>query len=203
MPHAYRRRNKCQFPIPWLDPTGLEPTIVFKYRYLYNSTKLVGLVQHHHHFIDCSLSSPWYGWNIAHLALNNKHSSLTHWYYMWLLCCKMFMLMFSNSNILYKFSSIMYTITTIVVCPFAFFICCLSFFDLQFLITPFAIYKLFFFVLLFFSLVIVYNLTICLSLRRDWRYQRGNQNPYIKEEQKEYKRTNNDLQNIHIKLKIK
>jgi hypothetical protein len=32
---------------------------------------------------------------------------------------------------------------------------CLSFFDLQFLITPFAIYKLFFFVLLFFSLVIV------------------------------------------------
>jgi hypothetical protein len=37
----------------------------------------------------------------------------------------------------------------------------------------------------------------------------GNQNPYIKEEQttqwpkeKRTKRTNNDLQNIHIKLKI-
>ena len=36
----------------------------------------------------------------------------------------------------------------------------------------------------------------------------GNQNPYIDEEQttqcqkKKYKRTNNDLQNIHIKLKI-
>jgi hypothetical protein len=34
----------------------------------------------------------------------------------------------------------------------------------------------------------------------------GNQNPYIEEEQttqkKENKRTNNDLQNIHIKLKI-
>ena len=37
MPHAYRRRNKYQFPIPWLDPTGLEPTIVLKYRYLLNS----------------------------------------------------------------------------------------------------------------------------------------------------------------------
>ena len=39
------------------------------------------------------------------------------------------------------------------------------------------------------------------------RYQRGNQNPYIKEEQngqkKKHKRTNNDIQNIHIKLKIK
>ena len=35
------------------------------------------------------------------------------------------------------------------------------------------------------------------------RYQRGNQNPYIEEEQKgqkkKYKRTNNDLQYIHIK----
>jgi hypothetical protein len=35
------------------------------------------------------------------------------------------------------------------------------------------------------------------------RYQRGNQNPYIEVEQKgqkkKYKRTNNDLQNIHIK----
>jgi hypothetical protein len=36
----------------------------------------------------------------------------------------------------------------------------------------------------------------------------GNQNPYIEEEQttqwpkKKYKRTNNDLQNIHIKQKI-
>jgi len=42
--------------------------------------------------------------------------------------------------------------------------------------------------------------------RRVWRYQRGNQNPYIKEEQttqwpkEKVKRTNNDLQNIHIKL---
>ena len=39
------------------------------------------------------------------------------------------------------------------------------------------------------------------------RYQRGNQNPYIEEEQhndqkKKYKRTNNDLQNIHINLKV-
>jgi len=41
---------------------------------------------------------------------------------------------------------------------------------------------------------------------RVWRYQRSNQNPYIEEEQstqfngqkKKYKRTNNDLQNIHI-----
>jgi hypothetical protein len=36
----------------------------------------------------------------------------------------------------------------------------------------------------------------------------GNQNPYIEEEQannghkKKYKRTNNDLQNIHINIKI-
>ena len=41
-----------------------------------------------------------------------------------------------------------------------------------------------------------------------WRYQRGNQNPHSEEEQttqwpkKMYKRTNNDLQNIHIKRKI-
>jgi hypothetical protein len=38
---------------------------------------------------------------------------------------------------------------------------------------------------------------------RVWRYNRDNQNPYIKEEQghkKKYKRSNNDLQNIHIKL---
>jgi hypothetical protein len=40
------------------------------------------------------------------------------------------------------------------------------------------------------------------------RYQRANQNPYIGEEQttqwqkKKHKRTNNELQNIHIKLKI-
>ena len=36
----------------------------------------------------------------------------------------------------------------------------------------------------------------------EWRYQRGNQNPYIKGEQIDNtmaKRTNNDLQNIHIK----
>jgi hypothetical protein len=34
--------------------------------------------------------------------------------------------------------------------------------------------------------------------------KRGNQNPYIEEEQTTqwHKRTNNDLQNIHIKLKI-
>ena len=41
------------------------------------------------------------------------------------------------------------------------------------------------------------------KLRRVWRYQKGNQNPYIEEEQttswprKKYKRTNNDLQNTH------
>jgi hypothetical protein len=38
------------------------------------------------------------------------------------------------------------------------------------------------------------------------RYQRDNQNPYIEEEQTtqwtKEKKTNNDLQNIHIKLKI-
>jgi hypothetical protein len=38
------------------------------------------------------------------------------------------------------------------------------------------------------------------------RYQRGNQNPYIKEEQKtqwpKVQKDNNDLQNIHLKLKI-
>jgi hypothetical protein len=39
-------------------------------------------------------------------------------------------------------------------------------------------------------------------------YQSGNQNPYIKEEQttqwskEKEQKTNNDLQNIHIKLKI-
>ena len=45
-------------------------------------------------------------------------------------------------------------------------------------------------------------------VRRAWRYQRGDQNPYIDEEQrtqrpkKKYKRSNNDLQNMHMKLKI-
>jgi len=43
------------------------------------------------------------------------------------------------------------------------------------------------------------------DLRRVWRYQRGNQNPYMKKnnvQKKKYKSTNNDLQNIQIKLKI-
>jgi hypothetical protein len=45
--------------------------------------------------------------------------------------------------------------------------------------------------------------------RRVWRYQRGNQNPYIEEEQTtqwtktKYKRTNNDLQNININTKYR
>jgi len=41
--------------------------------------------------------------------------------------------------------------------------------------------------------------------RRVWRHQRGNQNPYIEEEQTTMAKrnsTNNDQQNIHIKLKI-
>jgi hypothetical protein len=45
-------------------------------------------------------------------------------------------------------------------------------------------------------------------VRRVWRYQMGNHNPYIEKDQttqwpkeKVYNRTNNDLQNIHIKLK--
>jgi hypothetical protein len=44
--------------------------------------------------------------------------------------------------------------------------------------------------------------------RRVLRYQRGNQNPYIKGDQitqwprEKYIRTNNDLQSIHIKLNI-
>jgi hypothetical protein len=44
--------------------------------------------------------------------------------------------------------------------------------------------------------------------RRIWRYQRDNQSPYIEEEQtsqwpiENVQKTNNDLQNIHIKLKI-
>ena len=48
------------------------------------------------------------------------------------------------------------------------------------------------------------RLTVDTVLRRVWRYQRGNQNPYIEEQTTQWpkKRTNNDLQNIHIKLKI-
>jgi len=43
--------------------------------------------------------------------------------------------------------------------------------------------------------------------RSVWRYQRGNQNPYVEEVDNtmakiKYKSTSNDLQNIHIKLKI-
>ena len=40
--------------------------------------------------------------------------------------------------------------------------------------------------------------------RRVWRYQRGNQNPNRQHngQKKKHKMTNNDLQNIHIKLKI-
>jgi hypothetical protein len=34
-----------------------------------------------------------------------------------------------------------------------------------------------------------------------WRYQSGNQNPYI-EEKENVQKTNNDLENIHIKLQI-
>ena len=43
------------------------------YRYL---CKHVGLVRsrHHYHLIKCNLFSPWYGWKIAHLVLNNNHS---------------------------------------------------------------------------------------------------------------------------------
>jgi hypothetical protein len=40
-----------------------------------NPTKSVGLLQSgHHHFIKCNLFSPWYSWQIAHLALKNNHS---------------------------------------------------------------------------------------------------------------------------------
>ena len=42
--------------------------------------------------------------------------------------------------------------------------------------------------------------------KKSLKIPKGNQNPYIEEEQttqrKSTKRTNNDLQNIHIKLKI-
>jgi hypothetical protein len=47
-----------------------------------------------------------------------------------------------------------------------------------------------------------------IGARRTWRYQRGNHNPYIAEEQttqwptEKVQMTNNDLQSIHIKLKI-
>jgi len=42
-----------------------------------DSIQHVGLVRsrnHHNHFIECNLFSPWYGWKIAHLVLNNNHS---------------------------------------------------------------------------------------------------------------------------------
>jgi hypothetical protein len=47
-----------------------------------------------------------------------------------------------------------------------------------------------------------------LGTRRVWRYQKGNQNPYIEEEQttqwpnEKVQKNNNDLQNMHIKQKI-
>jgi len=36
-----------------------------------DAIKRFGLVQsgHHHHFIECTVFSPWYSWKIAHLAL--------------------------------------------------------------------------------------------------------------------------------------
>ena len=44
------------------------------------------------------------------------------------------------------------------------------------------------------------------TVRGVGRYQRGNHNPYIEEEhngqKKKYKRTKNEIQNTHIKLKI-
>ena len=47
---------------------------------------------------------------------------------------------------------------------------------------------------------------VVMVIRRDCRYKRGNQNPHIEKEQttqwpKEKEQTN-DIQNIHIKLKI-
>jgi hypothetical protein len=66
----------------------------------------------------------------------------------------------------------------------------------------------------YFSIVVVfcceyYEKVIFLlwSIRRVWRYQRSNQNPYIEEQTTQWpkekvQKTNNDLQNIHIKLKI-
>jgi hypothetical protein len=49
----------------------------------------------------------------------------------------------------------------------------------------------------------LYDSVVPSTTRRVWRYQRGNQNRYIEEERttqwpkKKYKRTKNDLQNIH------
>ena len=53
----------------------------------------------------------------------------------------------------------------------------------------------------------VFNGYLYLCIRRAWRYQRGNQNPYTEEttqwrKEKRYKRTHNDQQKIHIKLEI-
>ena len=57
-----------------------------------------------------------------------------------------------------------------------------------------------------FKLLHYYRAYWCL-IKRTRRNQRVNQNPYIEEKQKQngqkHKRTNNDLQNMHIKLKIK
>ena len=44
---------------------------------LVNPTKHVGLIIHrrnYFHLIKCNLFSPWYNWNITHLALNYNHS---------------------------------------------------------------------------------------------------------------------------------
>ena len=49
----------------------------------------------------------------------------------------------------------------------------------------------------------LYKMIIKQQLREKKIPKGGNHNPYIKEEQTKYKRTNNDKQNIHIKLKIK
>ena len=57
----------------------------------------------------------------------------------------------------------------------------------------------------------IYSIVIKLKkmigeIRRIWRYQRGNQNPYVGEEQttqwQKEKVQNNNLQSIHIKQKI-
>jgi hypothetical protein len=52
------------------------------------------------------------------------------------------------------------------------------------------------------------EITTLTYIRRVWRYYKGKQNPYIEEhttctmaKRKKYKRTKNDLQNIHIKTK--
>ena len=55
------------------------------------------------------------------------------------------------------------------------------------------------------NVAIVSGLSI---LKKSLKISKGNQNPYIEEQttqwpkEKKYKRTNNDLQNIHIKLEI-